>query len=333
MTALDQYARLESGGLWKPSPDTQRRDVIVSFGEATLVLSDQAERPLTHWSLPAIKRLNPGTRPALFSPDPDAAETLEIDDDTMIEAIEKVRRTITRRRAHPGRLRIWGGLGALALVLGLAVFWLPGAVVRQVRATLPDSAQYALDVRLMEQIEALTGRRCTAPRGTRALAQMGRKLGHGRPVHVVPGELPGPLVLPGGTVVLDRAMVALPDDPNVAGGYILAARTNGREAALMALLSRLSFRGLAELLTTGTIAEHQLAHEAETLIRTPWERPPDAALTGAFANAGVPITPWARDIDITGDSTAALIAQDTAPLGTALLPDGDWLALQEICDG
>ena len=65
-TALTEYARLESGGLWKAGPDAQRREVVVSFGEATLVLSDTAGRPLTHWSLPAVERL-PSRHSALLT--------------------------------------------------------------------------------------------------------------------------------------------------------------------------------------------------------------------------------------------------------------------------
>lgn len=62
MTALDKYVRLESGGLWRADANAQRRDVGISFGDATLVIADTAGRPVAHWSLPAITRLNPGTR-------------------------------------------------------------------------------------------------------------------------------------------------------------------------------------------------------------------------------------------------------------------------------
>ena len=87
MTALKQYDRLEATGLWRPAPQEQRREVVLTFGDATLVISDNAMRPLTHWSLAAINRSNPDERPAVFLPGPDAAETLEIDDQVMIEAI------------------------------------------------------------------------------------------------------------------------------------------------------------------------------------------------------------------------------------------------------
>ena len=65
MTALSDYQRLEAPGVWRPSPDAQRRDVIVSLGDATLVLSDQKDAALAHWSLAAVERRNPGRMPAL----------------------------------------------------------------------------------------------------------------------------------------------------------------------------------------------------------------------------------------------------------------------------
>ena len=49
MTAIKEFERLESLGLWRDSKDSQRREVIVSFGESTLVLSDINNRPITHW--------------------------------------------------------------------------------------------------------------------------------------------------------------------------------------------------------------------------------------------------------------------------------------------
>ena len=42
MTALKQYQRLESVGVWRPDPEAQRRNVTVSFGDASLAISDNA---------------------------------------------------------------------------------------------------------------------------------------------------------------------------------------------------------------------------------------------------------------------------------------------------
>jgi hypothetical protein len=111
MTALKEYDRLEAAGLWRAAPDAQRRDVIVSLGDATLTISDLRGTALAHWSLAAIRRDGTGS-PALFHPDGDRGETLELasDESVMIEGIDRLMRSIERRRPRPGYLRLLGGL-------------------------------------------------------------------------------------------------------------------------------------------------------------------------------------------------------------------------------
>ncbi|MFZ1345456.1 MAG: hypothetical protein WAS32_00905, partial [Tabrizicola sp.] len=88
MTALRKYQRLECGGLWRETPQDQRREVLVRFGDATLVLSDpKSGAAVSHWSLPAIERINKGQEPAIFAPGSDASESLELDDSDMIAAL------------------------------------------------------------------------------------------------------------------------------------------------------------------------------------------------------------------------------------------------------
>mgnify|MGYP005990444423 FL=1 len=48
MTALTKYDRLEATGLWRPAPDGQRREVIVSIGNATLMISDMNDQAIAH---------------------------------------------------------------------------------------------------------------------------------------------------------------------------------------------------------------------------------------------------------------------------------------------
>lgn len=333
MTALKKYARLESGGLWRADTGAQRRDVIVSFGSATLVLSDSAGRPLTHWSLPALARLNPGERPALFTPDPDGLETLEIDDSTMIDAIETVRHSV-HPRAHRGRLRLWVGATIGAVVLAAAVLWLPGALTDQVIRTMPASARAALDARLEQQMARLTGATCHSLRSDRALSHLNTRIGGGGGIRVLPGELPGPIALPGGLILLDRAMIEIPDDPAGPAGQILIARLNAAQHdPLRRLLARSGIGATLEALTTGTLSDARLAAEAEALIRSPIPRPPDAEIARAFETARVPLRPWARDDDITGARNAALLDGASQAPTPPLLSDGDWVALQGICGG
>ena len=143
MTALTQFERLEAPGVWRAAPGARLRDIVVSFGDASLILRDpRSEEPLSHWSLPAVTRLNPGQMPAIFAPG-DAAqdEVVEIDDRLMVEAIERVHTAILASRPRPGRLRgalIWSTLGALALA---AVIWLPGAVMAHAARIAPPASR------------------------------------------------------------------------------------------------------------------------------------------------------------------------------------------------
>ena len=67
MTALDRYLRLEAVGLWRERADAPAREVIVSFGRSTLVLTDLEERPLGHWALAGVVAIGPmsGTPPSM----------------------------------------------------------------------------------------------------------------------------------------------------------------------------------------------------------------------------------------------------------------------------
>lgn len=100
MTALDRYTRLEALGQWREAPDQDPQEVVVSFGNATLVLSDLNENPLCHWAMAATSRMSFKGSKAVYTPDMEGFETLEIDDAEMVEAIAQVSRaavTINRR--------------------------------------------------------------------------------------------------------------------------------------------------------------------------------------------------------------------------------------------
>lgn len=225
MTALKGYQRLEAPALWRVDPDAQRRDVIVSFGDATLVVSDTAERPLTHWSLAAIERLNPDETPALYGPGADATDTLEIEDPTMVEAIETVRRAVERSRPHPGRLRLVLTLAALGAVLAAGVFWLPDALIRNAAVMAPEAKRTEIGERLLTDLRRVAGVPCRTTLGTRALDVLHDRLrgpeATGRFVVVREG-VRRTVELPGGIVVIHRALVERSDDPAALAGYVLA---------------------------------------------------------------------------------------------------------------
>ena len=337
MTALTEFDRLESGGLWKAGPDEQRREVTVSLGDATLVITDNAGRPLTHWSLPAVSRLNVGERPAMFSPDVDTTETLEISDDMMIDAMEKVRKTVNRRRSRPGRVRSFGILAVVAAIAGLGVFWLPGALIREAQSVVPPVKRAEIGATLLGHIQRITGQTCRSQLGTEALAKLhARALGPdaGGQVFVVPSGPDTAIYLPGGLIVMNRDLIEDTEDPSVVAGHIIAAAAQRRaQDPLEALLQEAGISTTFTLLTQGDIAPDTLRSYAETLFANPPQRADDALLLDLFASAEIPSTPYAYAVDVTGETTLGLIEADPMQSSESreLLSDGDWISLQGIC--
>jgi len=310
MTALSQYERLESIGLWRPPSNPQgkddgsgiapangthttpqRREVFVSFGSATLVLSDKNGTALTHWSLPAIDRLNPGKHPALFTPDQNSGETLELADSDMISAIEKVRRAISRPQPRSGRLRFFLTTAFLLLLLGLAVFWLPGALIRQTAMVVPDSKRVELGKALLANIARVSGAPCSGRYSDKTLAQLSARL-------AMPGASPQRLLvlpagvtttqhLPGNIMILNRSLVEDYDDPDVVAGYILAEQLRAQKLdPLQRLLRSVGLIPTVRLLTTGELPKDALERYAETLLTMPAAPISDQALLARFEQAG-----------------------------------------------
>lgn len=337
MTVLKEYQRLEASGLWRAEPDSQRRDVIISVGDATLVISDAKGMALAHWSLPAIERINAGAeRPALFRPATDAQELLELEDETMIAALERVHNAIERNRPHPGRLRNIILIGGMTALIGLSVFWLPDAMLRHTVSVVPTAKRSEIGEALLERIRRVAGPRCDTALGTRALEKLRARLlapGNGA-VFVLSDGVSAAEHLPGRIILLNRALVEDYEDPAVAAGFILAeAERAGRVDPLEQLLRQAGLRAAFRLLTTGEVAEDVLDEYAEQLLITPPIALPNEAILTRFASAELRVSPYAYALDISGEDTLELIEAD--PIGASqeriVLADGDWVALQGIC--
>lgn len=337
MTALREYERLEASGLWRPTPEEQRREVIVSVGEATLTISDMNDRALTHWSLAAVERKNPGTFPAIYHPDGDPGETLEMaeDETAMIEAIERLRAAITRARPRPGRLRLMGVLASVALVLLVLLVWLPGAVERHTVQVVPAIKRQEIGEALLGRIERVAGRACDTPETRPVLQRLARRTGARRLVVLRTG-VNGTLHLPGGIILMNKSVIEDYEDPAVAAGYVLVERARAQQVDPLAeFLDHGGPVASFRLLTTGHVTQAALDHYAEAVLAAPRPELSDAQILAAFARASVPSTPYAYAQDITGESVLGLIEADPMA-GTApepVMPDRDWVLLQGICGG
>ncbi|MGX9354941.1 hypothetical protein ACS3SW_07195 [Roseobacteraceae bacterium S113] len=340
MTALDEFERLEATGLWRATQEAQRREVIVSLGDATLMLKDSSDRALTHWSLAAIERANPGKLPAIYHPDGDPGEVLElgVDAQEMVAAIDKLRRAVARARPRQGRLR--GVLSALILAAaaGAAVFWLPDALRAHTLRVVPEVKRDAIGLALLDEITTLAGPPCRAGASAPALRMLGRRvLGDTRAsdLIVLRGGGAEALHLPGGYVLLSRAIIEDSAEPEVAAGFALAEelRAQARDP-LDALLAHSGFWTSARLLTTGQVPQPAL----ETYAAHIMTRAPDAlsvsTLSQGFEAAKLHLRPYAFGLDVTGESVLPLIEADklAGQAVPVVLSDNDWLRLQAICE-
>lgn len=336
MTALAQYERLEAPGIWRETPEAQRREVIVSFGDTTLVIADgRSAVALSHWSLPALVRRNPGKRPALFAPSDEPGEELEIADDVLIDAIETLQARLEARRPHPGRLRRIGWAGALA-ALGLATaLWLPGALVDQATRVVPRAKAQEIAQHVLDDLARSAGQPCHSTAGDTALTALAERLPGISQIVVFPRALTGARLLPGGVVALGHDTLIGPDTPEVAAGATLAAQLAQPGSGPLREAIAYAGPGAAfRLLTTGSLPPERLAGYGAGLLASAPPPPDTEALLNAFRAAGVSSTPYAFALDPSGESVLGLIEADPfqgAPAPQPVLADDQWLALKDIC--
>ncbi|MGI9388825.1 MAG: hypothetical protein ACR2O1_02110 [Boseongicola sp.] len=334
MTVLAAYQRLEAEGVWRLDADAQRRDVIVAIGDATLTISDHHEAALAHWSLPAVRRVNPGEHPAIFSPGSDAPETLEIADTTMVDALSKVLKAIRRKGRHPGRLRIIGMTSAAAAIVLLAVFWLPGALASYTAGILPDAARISMGRDMSGHIRQLTGAPCETGSGRRALELLTARLFPDKKVRidVLQSALATTQHLPGGRLLISNTLIEDFETPDVLAGFLLAEDLRRMKLdPLERTMRHAGLLGAIRILTTGALPIETLKSHAERLIT----EVPLPVLAGELATAaqmvGISLSSYAEVVG--GDSEEILRAsQQTGTQIAPLLGDGDWLALQQICE-
>jgi len=337
MTALKKYQRLECSALWRETPASQRVEVYVSFGNSSLVIRDKNGRALSHWSLPAVCRNNPGETPAVFAPGPNADETLEIDDETMTEAIETIQRVVERQRPHPGRLRSGVLLLMILAMVALVIFWLPGALKRHVVRVAPFETRQQIGRLILKNITRLAGKPCSTAPGNTAINDLKNRLGLGAvgtKIFVLEGGTALSAHLPGHLILLQKSLVEDYDSPDVAAAYVLIESM--RAQALDPLASVLDHSGVLasfRLLTTGRLDGASLEDYTRYVLTHSAKLPETAAIISRFSKVGIATSPLAFAIDITGETTVSLIEADPYSKSPApqILPDREWISLQSIC--
>lgn len=339
MTALTQYDRIEASGLWRETSEDQKRDVIVSLGDATLIVTDLKERPLAHWSLSAVERLNPGQLPALFSPDGDSEETIELGatEHVMIDAIETLCRAIERRRPKPGRVRTASFVGIFSVMLLLMLVWMPVAVRDYTLRVLPNVTRIEIGQQIARLMTPYTGPECFSPLSNTAQKTLSsRVLGTSATLKIVPQGVDRVVVLPGQLFLVDRRLVEDYEDPDVLAGFLIAEKIRVSDTDILQdVLRSAGVIATFQLLTTGKIADDALGGYARARLSEQPKGPEFDALIAAFEAQNLSLAPYAAAIDITGETTLPLLEaeaiRDSAPQSS--LGDTAWVSLQGVCGG
>ncbi len=176
MTALEKFERLESLGLWKEDETSQKKEVIVSFGKASLVMSDNKDTPLTHWALGAVAITTTNHDKVIYTPDKNGFETLEISDPTMNRAIKKIRKSIHRPRTHRGRIRILSTVLTIICLSLLTAFWLPKALADYAVDVVSDAKAREIGADLMPHINQYAGLPCNSPTANPVIQKLENRL-------------------------------------------------------------------------------------------------------------------------------------------------------------
>ena len=341
MTALEKYQRLEGPGLWAADGDAQRRDVVVRFGEASLVILDgRADTVLSHWSLAAIRRVNPGETPALFRPHDASAqrsgEMLEIEDELLVDALDTVLEALQsphRRRARGRRIALV--LASLAM-LAAAVFGLPELMRQHTAGLVPMAKRIQIGQMVAQDLQGSGAvRHCTTPGGTAALERLALQVFETPPRLLVlqgpSGAGFGTAHLPGRLLLVDARLLDRLDGPDALAGHLLAeAARSAATDPLLAVLRHAGTRPTFRLLTQGEISAQAVAGYGARLLATP-AAPVDAqALQARVDRIGLDPAAFAA----ANGASAGLppLTPPPAPRTQPLISDGDWLRIQSICD-
>ncbi len=293
MTAIDKYTRLEALGQWRESPDLPPREVVVSFENATLVLSDMDENPLCHWAMAATSRLSLDGAKAVYTPDTEGFETLEINDAEMVEAIAQVSREVVIIKRRTPWLR-W--IFALFLIAVIAtIYYAAPSLLRDqaVRMTAPESAR-KLGTDMVATLDADICRGLNADAARESFQSRAFPDG-GTSLVFVRSHRPAN-AFPGGVVVIGNATLQAMQSPDELAALAIALSAQS-ESTMVQLFNASSPRELFDYITTGTLSEERLAQAART-------------------------TTTGFKIDDIGNYTLP---------DQPLLRDQDWRALQNIC--
>ena len=334
MTALDDFDRLEAVGRLQRTPKESPKEVLVTFGEATLTmheLKSSGDIPLAHWSLGAIEKLQNRDNLTIYRLSGNHGETLTIDDATLRDALDKV---LAERRPPKEEKRAHRSLWRPAVIIAgalAAYFILPSLVLSTARNMISPERAALLTSDMITEIETRTGPPCSTPLAEVALERLARRLD------------------PNGISTLsiqdlgDADVISFPNGQVFLGAHVLqATRTNSEIAAWAAvgIAGVIDSPALDKLFEDGGIMDGFRFLSQGELPESSKKRAVDYMLTNtvsineATAQNATVILQNARLS--TGGLDQIMMQENvtsTSADATPIMTDQEWSALRNVCRG
>lgn len=370
MTALARYELLEASGRYFDGQTAAAREVVVKFGDASLILMTMDDMPITHWSLAGLRDRGAGNGALSLTPDDESEERLVIEDDDMVAAIRAVCPALNEKPAIPRsrkRRAIFWAVTAIASIY-LIVFHLAPALSDKLATLIPPEAEAAMGEKMVRQFSELLSdgepRFCTGGEGEQALKTLTKRLSRSANLHtpltvrVLDNDMVNAFALPGGQIVVFRGLLRKVGGPEALAGVIAheIGHVEARDPTRLALRAA-GTAGVIGLLLGDFAGATVTVVVAETMMRSGYQREAETAADDYAARLlsaeRLPTAPladlfdkWADDDGDapaflehfashpnSGDRAAAIRGKDTigeAPFEPAL-SDQDWVALRNIC--
>ena len=324
MTALEQYIRLEAEALWCENAGAEPRPVIVSFGNASLVISDFNDAPLAHWSLAATRIVARKDEGVVYAPDDTNSETLRISDQVFVDAIRAVSAsTLPKKPPKHWKFKVFGSLVLCLLIAGV-VF-----VPKQVRDWVAGHVSHEQLVLISDEIlDRADFGFCSEVRADEAMAKLEALLLRPTDAKVSVADMPaaGIVRLPDGRAIMDVSVLERGRTADGFAGWLaLAANLPGGQDGLDDLIRSASTSWALRFAFTGELSDEELDQIAEYSLQNATLPDPKAvaASLGRLQAEGIDPTAFRKSINLPAE-------QITGPFRPAL-GDQDWFALQTIC--
>ncbi|MCH8167303.1 MAG: M48 family metallopeptidase [Proteobacteria bacterium] len=317
MTALAKYAKLEAEARYFDGLSAQPRDVVICFGERSLVIMGFNDVVIAHWPLASLRAVGLRRDSAVqLMPQQGSDERLTLSDRRMLSAIGEVCPDLHHRpvdRKGVRRAFLWAGaaVGSLALIVFVLVPMLAG----QLALMIPPEREQQLGDAVVEQLQTLLslgggGRPaiCDTPSGVAALDRMAARLNadprlpYPLRVGVLDHGMLNAIALPGGRILIFRGLLEAAGNPEeVAGvlaheiGHVVSrdpTRTALRAAGTAGILGLLLGDVFgASIVVVATDAVLNASYQRDAEIRA------DETAYALLAEAGLPSQPFADFFD------------------------------------